>query len=111
MPKETLGEEEIPLPIVKKLLAKRSKEGEVSFQQTITLDHASAFSKMTPAVATKVIEKLMKSYNLTRGQAVQIVNISPTTIEELRTLIDARSANLTDEQMSEIVDLVTKSRS
>lgn len=111
MPKEIVGEEEIPLPQVKKLLAKRGKEGELSFQQSITLEHASTFSRMAPAVSTKVVDKLMKSYDLTRFQAVQIVNIAPTNIEEIKTILDARSSDLTEEQMAEIADLIEKSRS
>ncbi len=111
MPKEIISEEEVTLPQVKKLLAQRSKEGELSFQQSITLEHASTFSRMAPAVATKLVDKLMKSYGLTRAQAVQIVNIAPITIEELRSIQDTKSINLTEEQLLEIVDLVVKNRS
>jgi DNA-directed RNA polymerase subunit F len=111
MPKEIISEEEVTLPQVKKLLGQRSKEGELSFQQSITLEHASTFSRMAPAVATKLVEKLMKSYELTRAQSVQIVNIAPITIEELRSILDTKSTNLTEEQLLEIVDLVVKNRS
>jgi len=76
MPKEIISEEEITLSQVKKVLTQRGKEGELSFQQSITLEHASSFSKMAPAVSAKVVEKLMKNYKLSRSQAVQVVNIS-----------------------------------
>ncbi len=111
MPREIISEEEVTLPMVKKILSKRSKEGELSFQQTITLEHASFFSKMAPAVSVKLVERLIKGYEITRAQAVQIVNIAPTTLEEIRTILDARSTELTEEQLIEIVDLVLKSRS
>ena len=111
MPKEIINEEEVTLPQVKKLLSQRSKEGELSFQQSITLEHASSFSRMAPAVATKLVERLLKNYELSRAQAVQIVNIAPTTIEELRSILDARSTSFTEEQLLEIVDLVIKNRS
>ncbi|MHA1943698.1 MAG: RNA polymerase Rpb4 family protein [Candidatus Thorarchaeota archaeon] len=111
MPKEIISEEEVTLPQVKKLLAKREKEGELSFQQSITLEHASSFSRMAPAVSAKVVEKLLKNYDLNRSQAVQIVNIAPITVEELKSILSSRSTNLTDEQMIEIVDLVIKNRS
>jgi len=111
MPKEIISEEEITLPQVKKILTQRGKEGELSFQQSITLEHASAFSKMAPAVSAKLVEKLMKDYNLSRAQAVQIVNIAPVNPEELKTIIDARSTNLTDDQFIEIVDLIINKRS
>jgi DNA-directed RNA polymerase subunit F len=109
MPKEIINEEEVPLPQVKKILTQRGKEGELSFQQSITLEHATSFSKMPPAVSMKLMERLIKNYNLSRSQAVQIVNIAPLTIEELKSVLDAKSTSLTDEQLIEIVDLVAKS--
>jgi DNA-directed RNA polymerase subunit F len=111
MPKEIIKEEEVTLPQVKKLLAQRGKEGELSFQQSITLEHASSFSRMAPAVSVKVVERLIKNYDLSRSQAVQIVNIAPTTIEELKSILSSRTTNLTDEQLIEIVDLIIKNRS
>jgi DNA-directed RNA polymerase subunit F len=111
MPKEIVGEEEITLPQVKKLLSKRGKESELSFQQSITLEHASTFAKMAPAVAAKLVARLMKNYELTKFQAVQIVNIAPINIEELKTILDARSSDLTEEQMLEIVGIVESNRS
>jgi DNA-directed RNA polymerase subunit F len=112
MPKEIISKEEVTLPQVKKLLAQRSKEGEgLSFQQSITLEHASTFSKMAPAVAKKLVDKLVKTFSINQAQAVQIVNIAPITVEELRSILDTKSTSLTDEQMISLVDLVIKSRS
>ncbi|MGY5863626.1 MAG: RNA polymerase Rpb4 family protein [Candidatus Thorarchaeota archaeon] len=111
MPKEIISEEEVTLPQVKKLLAQRGKEGELSFQQSITLEHASSFSRMAPAVSVKVVDKIIKSYDLNRSQAVQIVNIAPTTIEELKSILSSRATSLTDEQLIEIVDLIVKNKS
>ena len=111
MPKEIINKEEITLPQVKKILIQRRKEGELSFQQTITLEHASAFSKIAPAVSVKLVERLVKKFNISQAQAVQIVNIAPTSKEEMRTILDARSTDITDEQIIEIVDLVIKNKS
>jgi len=111
MPKEIISEEEITLPQVKKILTQRGKEGELSFQQSITLEHATVFSKMAPAVSIKLVEKLISSYDISRSQAVQIVNIAPTTIEELKSVYDTKMTNLTDEKLLEIVDLIIKNRS
>lgn len=111
MPREIVSEEEIAIPQVKKVLTQRKKEGELSFQQSITLEHASTFAKMTPATAKKLVERLIKNYGISRSLAVQVSNIGPTSLEELRTILDAKSTDLTEEQLIEIVDLVTKSRS
>ncbi|MFW9958115.1 MAG: RNA polymerase Rpb4 family protein [Candidatus Odinarchaeota archaeon] len=111
MPKEIISEEEITLSQVKKILTQRGKEGELSFQQSITLEHATVFSRMAPAVSIKLVEKLISSYDISRSQAVQIVNIAPTTIEELKSVYDTKMTNLTDEKLLEIVDLIVKNRS
>lgn len=113
MPKEIISEEEVPLPMVKKLLSQRAKESDepLSFQQSITLEHASAFSKIAPAASVKLVERLMKNYEISRAQAVQLVNISPVTPEELKTILDVRTARLTEEQVNEIIDLIAKSLS
>ncbi len=111
MPKEIVGEEEVTLPQVKKLLSKRGKESELSFQQSITLEHASTFAKMAPAVAIKLVDRLMKNYELSRFQAVQIVNIAPINVEELKTILDTRSSDLTEEQLVEIVEIIESNRS
>ncbi len=110
MPKEIISEEEIPLPVVKKLLGQRQKEsGEpLSFQQSITLEHASTFSKMAPAASVKLVERLMKSYDIPRPQAVQLVNIAPVTAEELKSILDVRATSLNEEQIIEIIDLIAK---
>jgi DNA-directed RNA polymerase subunit F len=52
----------------------------------------------------------MKTYNISRSLAVQVVNIAPTSPEEMRTILDARSTSLTPEQIAEIVEFVAKSR-
>jgi DNA-directed RNA polymerase subunit F len=110
MPREIISEEEVTLPQVKKILTKRAKESELSFQQSITLDHASSFAKMAPAVSRKLVERLIKKYEISRAQAVQIANIAPTSAEEIKTILDTRSTNLTEEQFIEIVDMVLKAR-
>ncbi|TFF96979.1 hypothetical protein EU546_00065 [Candidatus Thorarchaeota archaeon] len=113
MPKEIISEEEIPLPMVKKLLSQRAKESEepLSFQQSITLEHASAFSKIAPVASIKLVERLMKNYEISRAQAVQLVNVGPVTAEELKTIIDVRGAGLDEEKINEIIDLIAKSLS
>ncbi|TXT56509.1 MAG: hypothetical protein BAJATHORv1_20098 [Candidatus Thorarchaeota archaeon] len=106
MPREIISEEEIPLPMVKKILSKRSKDGELSFQQSITLEHSSTFAKFAPVESVKLVDRLMRNYEITRAQAVQVINIAPTSEEELKTLLDPRSVELTDEQYTEIVDML-----
>jgi DNA-directed RNA polymerase subunit F len=60
---------------------------------------------------SKLVERLLKNYAITRAQAVQVANIAPTTEEELRTILGTRTTDLTDEQISEIVAIIIKSRS
>src|SRR5207244_4740784 len=53
--------------------------------QKRTLDYLSKFSKATPEEARKMRKQLESDCGLTPEEAVEVVNIMPKTIEELRT--------------------------
>lgn len=110
MPSEVTDRREVSLPQVKKILRKRKKQGELSFQQTITMEHAKLFSKMAPAVARDFIKRMEGKYELDRSTAVQIANIAPTSLEELRSILGKHYTGLTEEEMIEIVDRVKMKR-
>lgn len=52
--------------------------------QRRTLDYATAFSKLDPKDADKLIDKLSKILDVGSKELIQIVNCMPETVEELR---------------------------
>ena len=73
----------ISLPEVKEILDKANTETMDQIQRW-THDYVTKFAKIDPKKAKKMKEKLIQECSLTETEAVEIVNIMPTSIEELR---------------------------
>jgi Uncharacterized protein conserved in archaea len=70
------------------LLEKRiNKNGNIKDGQKKMYEYLKKVSKIDAKKAEEIIERLCKELNLTRTIAVQIVNIMPTHIEELRSIL------------------------
>jgi len=98
--------EEIPLPRVRDLLELRQKRGPLEPYQMIALSHASKFSKIPPDKAEELVEELMSKFQVSRVAAVQIANILPTSIEELRTLLIKEGKVFLSEDLEKILELI-----
>jgi DNA-directed RNA polymerase subunit F len=71
-----------------KLLEKRlSENGNIKDGQKRMAEYLRKISKIDAEKAEELIDTLCKEVNLTRTIAVQIVNLMPTHIEELRSIL------------------------
>ncbi len=109
MVKKILSSTPISIPEVKELLS--SKKQELTPLQTRVYNYAASFSKLSPDAAKKLISKLIENHGLQRVEACQIVNICPTTIEELRTILSGykrlvSTILFSDEKLNEILQLI-----
>ena len=68
---------------VKEILGKEDPESMDQIQRW-TYDYVSKFVTIDPAKAKKMRQELIKKCELTEEEAVEIVNIRPTTLAELR---------------------------
>jgi DNA-directed RNA polymerase subunit F len=75
--------EMIALPNVKEILEGK-KVDEMDQIQRWTYDYVNKFSKITRKQAQKLVSELVSQCGLTEEEAVEIVNILPTTLEEIR---------------------------
>ncbi len=75
--------EMIALPDVKEILEGK-KVDEMDQIQRWTYDYVNKFSKITRKQAQKLVSELVSQCGLTEEEAVEIVNILPTTLEEIR---------------------------
>jgi len=83
MPKKLVAEKPVTIAEVKKLLEKKG-ESELDQFQRITLDYAKKFEKVEVKKIEELINKLIEKFGIERGEAVQIVNAMPKSVEELR---------------------------
>ena len=73
----------ISLPEVKEILSKDDIESMDQIQRW-TFDYVSKFSKIEPKAAKKMKQDLISQCGLTEEEAVEIVNILPKSLPELR---------------------------
>ena len=80
---EVKKKQPISLSEVKEILGKEDPETMDQIQRW-TFDYVSKFVKIDPKDAKKMQQQLVKECELTEEEAVEIVNIRPTTLAELR---------------------------
>ncbi|MGB9729384.1 MAG: hypothetical protein ACP5GU_06290 [Thermoprotei archaeon] len=99
----------ISIPEAKALLEARIKEGNAIDLQNITYKNLSEFSKFDVEKAKLIVETLKNKFKLSHETAVQIVNICPETVEELRTLIPPEKL-LSKDEITQILKLLNENK-
>jgi DNA-directed RNA polymerase subunit F len=84
----------------------KKRKGEFDSFQENSLIYARTFSKVPAKKVDKIKKMLMKSYNLDESQAIQIINILPSTIEELRVILekDIKASKLEDNELNNLIN-------
>jgi len=80
---EVKKKQPVSISEVKEILEKEDPETMDQIQRW-THDYVSKFTKLDPKQAKKMKQDLVKDCELTEEEAVEIVNILPTTLAELR---------------------------
>jgi len=83
MPRKALREQSLTTPQVKKMLESLGEEKMDQFQRRV-LDYASKFSKTSTEEAEMLVKSLVEQFGLEQGEAIQIVNCMPESVEEIR---------------------------
>ncbi|RLG73171.1 MAG: DNA-directed RNA polymerase subunit F [Methanobacteriota archaeon] len=102
----------VTLAEVREILEERAKEGDLTYEQRLTLDYARKFAKIDHEKAKKLVSEIMKvDDRITHEQAVKIVDILPETIEEVRLVFSTGRYQLETEKVNQIVEIIKKFRS
>jgi DNA-directed RNA polymerase subunit F len=109
MSEKDVREKTLTLPQVKKLLESIGEENLDQFQRR-TLDYLSKFSKVDAEAADELVERLAKEFGLEGGEAVQIVNCMPKSIEELRVFLAGGRKIVEASKLEAIVVLLNEYR-
>ena len=80
---EVKSKQAVSISEVKEILEKEDPDTMDQIQRW-TYDYVSKFSKMDAKDAKKMKQELVKQCDITEEEAVEIVNIRPTTLAELR---------------------------
>ncbi len=94
--------------LLKKIIDKiMEKEASVPRLLSKTLEYLKKFSKMDPESA-KALRKTLKKYGFKEETIVMIINICPTTVDELRPLLELEEKIIETETAEEIVETLRK---
>jgi DNA-directed RNA polymerase subunit F len=74
--------------------------------QKRTLDYTSKFAKSTPDAARKLKKQIETDCGLSEGEATEVVNIMPKSIEELRTFTAGWRKLLPTETLEKILRIL-----
>ena len=109
MENQESNEKRLTLPQVKSVLEEIGEENLDQFQRR-TLDYVNKFSKVDAKVSEKLLEKLMKEFDLEEAEAVQVVNCMPETVDELRVFLASGRKIIETAKLEAIVKFLNDSR-
>jgi DNA-directed RNA polymerase subunit F len=95
----------LSIPEANQILQKINVEKADQIQKR-TLDYTAKFSKASPEVAKKIKKELVDDAGLTEEEAVELVNIMPKTVEELRTFTSGWRKLLPTETLEKILKIL-----
>lgn len=87
-----------------KILAIDAEEGMSHFQE-ITYKYVNRFAKMSEKAAIEIQKMLQEKHNIEEIYAINIVNIDPQTVPELRILLEKSLAGkaMNDNQLQDLL--------
>jgi DNA-directed RNA polymerase subunit F len=106
MTKEIIESEPLTLAEVKSTLTKRGKKAELSYIQRVTLDHTVKFSNIPARTAGSLVKKLMIKFDMEKPLAIQLIDIAPTTTDELNAFLARAPQTYTADQISDMLELL-----
>ena len=106
---EVIKEKFVPVSSAKEILSKEEKD-DLEYQQTLALEHAKKFSKLSEKDAYKLIEELQALDNrkLKDKYIVKIADILPKDMEELKVILSGSPVSFDDENLKKVLEIVKK---
>lgn len=102
---EVKKKQAISLSEVKEILGKVDPE-EMDQIQRWTYDYVSKFVSIEPKSAKDMKKRLIKECGLTEEEAVEIVNIRPTSMEELRSFTFGWKKLILAETLAKMLEII-----
>jgi len=91
-----------------KILEKREKKGELTYEQKKSLEILKKFSKISEDKAKKLAEELRKIEKLRERHIIAIVNLLPEDRDDLRVIMHKDYGLLDEEEKIQILETVKK---
>lgn len=105
-----LKSERVTLARVKAVLEGRQREGELTGLQKATLGYVAKFSKLSLEKAEELVGRLMAEFGLGDGCAIQIVNVMPFSVDELRPFVFTEKKTFLTSDLEKMLRLIDEYR-
>ena len=102
---EVVKKQMITLPEVREILSKQDVESMDQIQRW-TYDYVSKFAKIEPKAAKKMKQDLTGQCGLTEEEAVEIINILPKSLPELRSFTFGWKKLILSETLEKILKVI-----
>lgn len=104
------SEKPITLAQVESLLKKRKKEGELRYEQKISLNYAHKFSKLSTKKAKKLVKELLDLdiVKVREEHAIKIANLLPEDRDDVRVIFAKERFSLKSEEIDQILEVVSR---
>ena len=102
---EVVKKQMITLPEVREILSKQDVESMDQIQRW-TYDYVSKFAKIEPKVAKKMKQELISQCGLTEEEAVEIVNVLPKSLPELRSFTFGWKKLILSETLGKVLKVI-----
>jgi DNA-directed RNA polymerase subunit F len=98
----------VPLATVKQLLADEAAQRTLPREAQLALQHAEAFTRLTPEQTAKLLEALRTLPFVDAALAVKIADILPQYPEEVRLLFAKERVFLDEAQLTRLLEIVAQ---
>ncbi len=106
-----MEEEYVSLAELKVILEKeKATRGELNPEQQYALSHASTFAKVDASKVPAIVKELMDIPMMSQGNAAKIVDLLPTTVDDVRAIFAKERFSLSKEDADKAVEIVAKYR-
>jgi DNA-directed RNA polymerase subunit F len=112
-----ISEKTVSIPEVKKIMEsvkekieKIDPEEGLSHFQEITYNYVNKFAKMSEKDAIKIQKFLMEKYDIEEVYAINIVNVDPKTVPEIRMILEKSftGKTLNDNQLQDLLAQISE---
>ncbi|MEM5766602.1 MAG: RNA polymerase Rpb4 family protein [Candidatus Aenigmatarchaeota archaeon] len=105
---KVISEKEITDVEAREILENREKEGELKYEQKVTLALLRKFIQTNPEKIKKLVEELRSIERLREKQIVAIANFLPEDKDDLRAILHKEYTAFTQEEINKILEIVKK---
>jgi len=98
----------VTLAEVKDILTERQKDGELTAEQKLAMEHTQRFARMDSKKAKKLVKELTELGFVSEINAVKIADIMPRHPDDVRLIFSKERASVEKKDIEKILSVVEK---